>query len=81
MKDVIIFDIQQYRIFTLLSACFFSGIPTGAGSDEKCSASSRKPDFLHLWGAKVPCAAHGFCSGELFFRTAYRTGSATEGNR
>lgn len=72
------FDIQQHRISALLSADFSDCIPNCAGSDEKCSASYGKPDFLCLWRIAISCTPHDIGGGELLFRTAYRALGKTE---
>lgn len=76
MKDVIILDIQQYRISASISAGFFNYLSTVSRQDEKRSASDRKPYFLRLRGDRIPDTAHGVRIDKLFSGAA--SGAASE---
>ena len=73
------FDIQQYRILTLFSSCFFDIIRSGSCKDEKCCASHGKSYFLCHWGAPVSAFADGFGAGKLCAWPASGAERKTEG--
>ena len=67
---MITLDIQQYRILTLFSSCFFDIIRSGSCKDEKCGASHGKSYFLCHGGTSVFAFAYGVDPGKLCAGTA-----------
>ena len=78
-KDVMILDIQQYRILTFLSSAFFTCVCADPRENKKCDASVRKLDFLRPWGAEIRVIAHGIRGCKLLFRTEPWAGREAEG--
>ena len=79
MKDVIVFDIQQYRIPTSVSADFFTLLPIVPRQDKKCCASGRKSYFLCIGRTAISGTAHGIHSGKLYYGVAPGAECKTEG--
>ena len=69
-KDVITLGIQQYRISSLVSACFFTSLCSNSQKTEKCDACVGKLDFLCSWGAGIALDTYGVGNFERFSGTA-----------